>query len=136
MKNIISKLNKTNLLDDGSINKFIDYMFNVINDAEYGNKLSQANSNIKEIKTKIKNLKEIKSPILKELAKQFSKLDPSLVEDIDLFNSIANNILDNLSKNTVADVINYQVSFLLMELASLFCQTFYGCHVLSALVVG
>ena len=47
---VLRKFSKTNLLDDSSIDKFVNYMTKVFNDAEYADKISKAYTQLKVAK--------------------------------------------------------------------------------------
>lgn len=93
--NIIKKFGKVNILSPKSVGKFVDYMTKVFADAEYENKLSTGKSVRKDISKLSKN-KE-KDANLREVAKSFLDIDPSMVEDIDAYNDMANKIKESLA---------------------------------------
>ena len=78
---IINRLNKVNLTNPQAVNSFVDYMQKVFKNAEYAEKLSKSNDLAKRIKklTKSDNI----AAGTKAVAKQFSKIEPRRVENID-----------------------------------------------------
>jgi ribosomal protein S18 acetylase RimI-like enzyme len=88
--NIVSRFGKVNMLSEISVSKFVDYMTKVFNDAEYANKLSIGKSLNKDLAKLSKN-KE-KNANLRDLAKEFVKINPSMVNDIDAYNAMASKI--------------------------------------------
>jgi hypothetical protein len=74
-------------------------MTNVFSDAEYASKLSSAKSLKSSIASLSKN-KE-KNADLRELAKQFIEIDPSMVDDIDAYNDMASKIKEAISGSSI-----------------------------------
>jgi hypothetical protein len=93
-KTIVKRFANVNLYNIESINRFIYYMDSMFADAEYNNKLNIARAT----RTNINELAADKNKDINlvTLAKQFSKIDPSMVEDIDEYNKIANEIKESL----------------------------------------
>ena len=87
---IIKRAETVNLNNQTAVDKFIDYVSKTFKDAEYGVKLNKAKATRKTIK-RASNSKEVASN-LRDLAKRFSIIDPSMVEDIDEYNKIADKI--------------------------------------------
>lgn len=111
--NVLRKFDNTNLLSKESRDRFVEYMSNVFEDAEYSDNLSKAKSTRSEILSLSKN-KE-KNANLKELGKEFCKIDPSLVDDISIYNDIALKIKESLKGSKInrenvkfADIINIE----------------------------
>jgi hypothetical protein len=102
--NIIKKFGKINILSPKSVGKFVDYMTKVFNDAEYQNKLSSAISTRKDISKLSKN--KNKNGSLRDLGSKFLDIDPSMVDDIDEYNRIAEQVKESLvgSKATKTEV--------------------------------
>ena len=98
-KNVLRKFSKVNMFSQKSIDSFIDYMTKVFANAEYSSKLSQANSLKKDISkfSKDKN----KNANLRDMAQQFVKIDPSMVEDIDAYNEMAAKIKEAIKGSTI-----------------------------------
>ena len=101
---LINKIGKLNLDSQTAVDKFIDYAGKLFADAEYANKLSVANSTRKQLRSLSKN--KDKAANLRDLAKQFSEIDPSMVEDIDEYNRVASLIKESIKGSTTrgADV--------------------------------
>lgn len=76
--NIISRFSKVNVFDQESIDRFVNYMVNIIQDAQYSEKISRAKSLLprarKNIKTKIGDAQEV----AQDLKKLFA-IDPSMI---------------------------------------------------------
>ena len=87
---IIKRAETVNLNNQTAVDKFIDYVSKTFKDAEYGVKLNKAKATRKTIRRGAKS-KEVASN-LRDLAKRFSIIDPSMVEDIDEYNKIADKI--------------------------------------------
>ena len=99
VNSITNKLNKVNLLNPIMRERFIDYMEKVYNNAEYAAKLSQARATRAKVKKKIKS--EGTDAVLGSAAKVFAKVDPSMVDDIDAYNELADKVLSGLSSSRV-----------------------------------
>ena len=97
--NIVSRFGKVNMLSEISVSKFVDYMTKVFADAEYVSKLNTAKSLKSSIASLSKN-KE-KNADLRELAKQFIEIDPSMVDDIDAYNDMASKIKEAVSGSSI-----------------------------------
>jgi hypothetical protein len=97
--NIIAKFGKVNLLNERSVGSFVDYMSKVFNDAEYTAKLSEANRTKKDISKLAKN--KDKNANLRDMAQQFVKINPSMVEDIDAYNAMAASIKEAIKGSTI-----------------------------------
>jgi hypothetical protein len=87
---IIKRAETVNLNNQTAVDKFIDYVSKTFKDAEYGAKLNKAKATRKTIR-RASNSKEVASN-LRDLAKRFSIIDPSMVENIDEYNKIADKI--------------------------------------------
>ena len=85
--NVIKKFSKVNPFSYKSVNGFVDYMSKLFNNADYANNLSNAKSLRKEIKKLSKNDK--KNAQLTNLAAEFAKIDPSMVDNIENYNEQA-----------------------------------------------
>ena len=76
--NLISRFNKVNMLNEVSVSRFVDYMANVFNNADYANTIQIARNTLstarKNVQTKI-GVSENLSPVLMKLF----TMDPSLV---------------------------------------------------------
>ena len=80
LTNIISKLNRIDMLSESDVNEFFDYMAKVFNDAEYVEKLKNANNKRKNALKNIPKKIGIADSIAKSLVKIFS-INPSLIPD-------------------------------------------------------
>jgi hypothetical protein len=97
--NIVARFGKVNMLSEISVSKFVDYMTKVFNDAEYASKLSKAKSTKKDIAKLSKN--KDKDANLRDLGKEFAKIDPSMVENIDEYNDMASKIKEAIKGSTI-----------------------------------
>lgn len=95
---IIKRIGSLNLDNPKTTDKLIEYVTNIVNNAEYKDKLDNLDSTISGIKSKIKS-KSI-DPELKDLAKKFVSIKPKNVDDIDTYFDIADNINKNISGST------------------------------------
>ena len=84
---LIKRVNAVNLDNPDMVQRVLDYAEKVFKDAEYAEKLTKANSLASAIKSIAKS--KAKLGDLKNLAKEFAKIDPSLVEDIDTYIEMA-----------------------------------------------
>jgi hypothetical protein len=80
LTNIISKLNRIDMLSESDVNEFFDYMAKVFNDAEYVEKLKNANNKRKNALKNIPKKIGIADSIAQSLVKIFS-INPSLIPD-------------------------------------------------------
>jgi hypothetical protein len=95
---IIKRIGNLNLDNPKTTDKLIEYVTNIVNNAEYKDKLDNLDSTISGIKTKLKS-KNIDTD-LRDLAKSFVSIKPKNVEDIDAYFDIADNINKNLLGST------------------------------------
>jgi hypothetical protein len=109
--NVVRKFSKVNVLSKISIDRFTDYMTKVFENADYISKLSTA----KKLKQNISELSrnKDKNADLRELGRQFSEIDPSMVDDIEKYNGIAAQIKESIKGSTArkgevkfAEIIN------------------------------
>ncbi|MHA1905624.1 MAG: hypothetical protein ACW977_16900, partial [Candidatus Thorarchaeota archaeon] len=106
---IINKISSVNLYNSKSVDAFVKYMEKVYNNAEYANKVMDANALRKRIKKGAKNKK--KDAKLTELAKSFSAIDPKFVENIDEYLSVANSVLQGVvSSRVVGTDVSWRTS--------------------------
>jgi GNAT superfamily N-acetyltransferase len=96
---IVSKFGKVNMLSEISVSRFVDYMTKVFADAEYANQVSIANSTRKDIKKLSKDT--TRNANVRVLAKSFSNIDPSLVDDIYKYNKYAQAIKEGIKGSKV-----------------------------------
>ena len=96
--NVVRKFSKVNVLSQKSINSFTDYMTKVFENADYIAKLATA----KKLKQSISELSrnKDKNADLRELGRQFSEIDPSMVDDIEKYNEIAAQIKESIKGST------------------------------------
>lgn len=95
---IIKRIGNLNLDNPKTTDKLIEYVTNIVNNAEYKDKLDNLDSTISGIKSKIKS-KNI-DPELKDLAKKFVSIKPKNVDDIDTYFELADNVNKNISGST------------------------------------
>lgn len=95
LKYIFNKLAATNLTNDESVDKLLDYIFNKMTDVNYLNKLDE----IAKINKAIKNNKSMVEPIA-STAKEFAKINPALVGNIDTHLALAKKIKESLTRYT------------------------------------
>ena len=76
---LLKKVSNVNLYNAKKVQDVIDFTERAMNDAEYSNKLEKANKLQKAIKKKLKG----KEAGLSDAAKEFAKVNPSNVSDID-----------------------------------------------------
>jgi hypothetical protein len=84
---IVRRFSAVNVFSEKSIGKFVDYMTKVFNDAEYVNQLSIAQKTKKAIASLSRN--QDRNANLRELGKNFTEIDPSMVDDIYKYNTVA-----------------------------------------------
>ena len=91
---IIKKMSTLKVFDAKSVDKFTDYVSKVFADAEYNDKLSTANG----LRASISKLAsdKTKDANMTKMAKDFAKIKPSMVEDIDAYNDMASKIRESL----------------------------------------
>ena len=87
---MVKRFSKVNVLSEKSVNRFIDYATKVLNDADYNSKLTEARKTLSSLKKLSKNTD--KNADLRVVASEFVKIDPSMVENIDEYNDIANKL--------------------------------------------
>lgn len=95
---LINKISQVNLNNSDAVNRVLTYVENVFNDADYSNKINQANSLRKSIAKASKNKKiELNSA---GSAKLFSEIDPLLVENIDQYLIQAVKVREGITPST------------------------------------
>ena len=110
MANVISKFSKVNMFNPASIERFIDYMAKVFNDAEYANKMENANTKRKVALANIANKIGISDILTPNLQRLFS-INPSLIpmNVLDKYISLVNTFSERkavLSLPPLEDMIN------------------------------
>lgn len=112
-QSVLNRLKNTNVLSEISTRRFIDYVSKIYADAEYSDQLSSS----KKIKSEISKLsKDKKKDVnLTDLATKFTKIDPSMVDDIYEYNDMASKIKEAIKGSTIrgqkinwADTVNIQ----------------------------
>lgn len=98
-KNVLRKFSKVNMFSQKSVDSFIDYMTKVFANAEYASKLSEAKGLKKDIAKFAKD--KNKNANLRDMAQQFGKIDPSMVENIDAYNDMAAKIKEAIKGSTI-----------------------------------
>lgn len=95
LNTIVKKMSDLKVFDAKSVDKFVDYVSKVFTDAEYNDKLIAAN----KLRSSISKLASAKGkdPNLVKMAKEFNKIKPSMVEDIDAYNQMAAKIKESLA---------------------------------------
>ena len=111
--NVVRAFSKVNVLSQTSVDRFTEYMTKVFANAEYASKLNTAKSLRRDISKLSKN--KDKNANLRDLAQQFAKINPSMVEDIDAYNDMASKIKEatkgstiRLEKVTFAETVNIE----------------------------
>ena len=106
---IIKRMANIDVVHDlAAIDKFTNYATKIFADAEYDSKIQKANDLKKQISKLSSDAK--KDANLTTLGKEFAKIKPSMVEDIDAYNEMAAKIKESLvgSKNTIAEMVNIE----------------------------
>ena len=93
---ILKRVGKVNLNNAKKVQTEIDFINKTFADAEYSNKLSNANKLISAIKSKSKK----SEATIGDAGKELVKVDPRMVDNIDLFLSNANEVLSGLKATT------------------------------------
>jgi predicted GNAT family acetyltransferase len=102
---IVKRASRLNVDSEISVNKFIDYVSKVFADAEYASKLSTGNTLRKKIKSISKN--KDKAANLRDLGVKFSEIDPSMVKDIEQYNTIASEIFESINGSTLKGGVKF-----------------------------
>jgi len=89
---LIERASKVKIFNEESITKFVDYASKLFADADYASKLNNAKSLRKSV-SKLSRNKETNLD-LKEMGERFAEIDPSMVDNIDLYNENATKIAD------------------------------------------
>ena len=106
---VLRMASKINLLKAESVNRFVDYATKVFNDADYADKIKQARLLAKNIKV-LSNDKS-KDPYLRDMAKRFIQIDPTLVDNINEYTELASRIQSKLRGSTIrGEKINWSAS--------------------------
>ena len=94
-KYIMTKLSRVNFSKQDSVDAFISYVFKKMTDAEYTDKLKK----IQTINKRIKSNSSMVEPIA-STAKEFAKINPALVSNIDTHLALAEEINKSLTRYT------------------------------------
>lgn len=94
---LLNKLGMTNIDNQEMVDRFLEYAEKVFKRADYAERVEEANAIRKSIK---KSLKDNQAEV-RGMASQFAKVDPSMVEDIDAYIEMANEIKEATRKTTL-----------------------------------
>jgi hypothetical protein len=92
---IVNKFQKTNVFNPDAVETFLNYIQKVVDNADYVDSVKTANTTRKQIKRRMKN-KDVDNNLV-QAAKEFAKINPSKVDDIDSYNQLAEKIKEGLS---------------------------------------
>jgi hypothetical protein len=95
---ILARYDRMNILNPDMRDRFVDYMANVFQSAEYADKVKEATKLRKTIRKAAKNPDNQAES--SKLAKTFAEIDPSRVENIDDYLNNAEQILKSVSRKT------------------------------------
>lgn len=95
---ILARYDKMNILNPDMRDRFVDYMANVFQSAEYADKVKEANKYRKAIKKASKSADNQAEN--SKMAKSFAEIDPSRVENIDDYINNAEQMLKAVSRKT------------------------------------
>ena len=95
---ILARYDRMNILNPDMRDRFVDYMANVFQSAEYADKVKEATRLRKTIRKAAKNPDNQAES--SKLAKTFAEIDPSRVENIDDYLNNAEQILKSVSRKT------------------------------------
>jgi hypothetical protein len=95
---ILARYDRMNILKPDMRDRFVDYMANVFQSAEYADKVKEATRLRKTIRKAAKNPDNQAES--SKLAKTFAEIDPSRVENIDDYLNNAEQILKSVSRKT------------------------------------
>ena len=97
---ILNRLGNTNVLSEKSTRRFIEYATKVYNNADYAQKLTDA----QKLRKKIRSLSrdKTKDANLRDLAAKFGKLDPSIAKSIEVYNDMATKIKDAVDGSKIS----------------------------------
>jgi len=97
---ILNRLGNTNVLSEKSTRRFIEYATKVYNNADYAQKLTDA----QKLRKKIRSLSrdKTKDANLRDLAAKFGKLDPSIAKSIEVYNDVAAKIKEAIDGSKIS----------------------------------
>ena len=96
---ILNRSNTLNLLNPGKIDQFINYVERVAQRADYAEKVNKAEKTKRQIRRNLKNAQAEN----KVLAKRFLGIDPSMVDDIDGYNAMADEIMASIAPSRIVE---------------------------------
>jgi hypothetical protein len=95
---ILARYDKMNILNPVMRDRFVDYMSNVLQTAEYLDKIREASKLRRAIKKASKSADN--QAEVSKMAKDFAGIDPSRVEDIDQYIENATQVLNSAARKT------------------------------------
>jgi hypothetical protein len=97
---ILNRLGNTNVLSEKSTRRFIEYATKVYNNADYAQKLTDA----QKLRKKIRSLSrdKTKDANLRDLASKFGKLDPSIAKSIEVYKDMAAKIKEAIDGSKIS----------------------------------
>jgi hypothetical protein len=97
---INNRISNVNLLNEETVDRVIDYVDKVMKDADYKEKINKA----KSARTTIKKLKKDsnRQAEVRAMATAFASIDPDLVEDIDEYMAIAEQVKNALKPTSLS----------------------------------
>ncbi len=114
MGSILSRIRKTNSFTAGSVSKLQSFVNKVMTDADYADKVEQANSLRSTVKKQAKS--KTLPPNIRDSAQSFSGLDPELFDSISDYTQLAEHISNGLrssASNKYSAYDEFKVSNLL-----------------------
>jgi hypothetical protein len=99
---LLNRIKRLNLDNSKSVQEFLGYAQRVFERADYQEKLTEAMRINKRIKNAMKSDKVQASTAA--VAKLFSKIDPKIVEDIDMYIEMAEKVFDSIRPATIKGV--------------------------------
>lgn len=105
---IIKRLGSINLENPSVVDKFVDYMVNVFNNANYADSLNTAMSNVKKIKRFYKG-KDVQASTY-VMAKNFLMIDPKMVDNIDEYIAMSNEVMNAVMPTSTGSGLKMRVS--------------------------
>lgn len=105
---IIKRIGSVNLDKPSMVSKFVDYMSKVFNDADYADKLRTASSNIAKIK-KFHKGDNVQATVY-VMAKNFLMLDPKMVDNIDEYIAMSNEVLNAVMPTSTSSGVKIRIA--------------------------
>lgn len=107
---ILARYDKMNILNPVMRDRFVDYMSNVLQTAEYKDKIAQASKLRRSISKAAKS--EANQAEVAKIAKAFNEISPSMVDNIDQYIEFAESLLKSVSRKVgsplMRDVANFE----------------------------